>query len=59
MSGADPFGMLMWFDPATEVPMIRAREPSEEAGVPVVMRGDDTSDLTRYQIEIFPKGSPS
>jgi len=30
VTGADPRGCMMWFDPATEVPMLRHRPPDSE-----------------------------
>jgi len=38
---AEPFGLLVWFDPSTERPEIHSSEPLENPGVLVCCEGDD------------------
>ena len=52
MAAGDPYGALMWFDPATERPLlVRLEEPPLKSGVGDFMRGDDTKG-SHEQIQV-------
>ena len=51
LARGEPYGMLLWFDPLREVPVLWSREPEEDAGVPEY-RERDEPDLTP-EINIF------
>ncbi len=56
MMWANPFGNLMWFDPACEHVRLYAMDPGECSGVEAPMRGDEPDE--NVQVSIFPEGSP-
>ena len=48
LTKAEPWGLMVWFDPSTEVVRLYELEPSTESGVYEVDEGDDpesNSDL--------------
>ncbi len=59
MMAHQPTGMLMWFDPSTETPLLRRRNPQQDAGVLAFTRGDaPAAPGEQIQLTLRPEGGP-
>ena len=48
---ADPFGLHLWFDPATEFPRLYELEPPTESGVQEVGDVDDHLEISQEGVQ--------